>query len=184
MIGTKRILEHIAFWIGYWLLISFSAGLYDLEFDTIFLYNMSSLPLTILVTYIFVYKIIPLYFNKQILLFLAFSIPALASALILNRLFLGYVQFPLFYGDSDWTFVFFNWYRIAGDLTQICALVGVVSGFKYYRDFKRTKGIVETLSIEKKKAELSFLKAQIHPHFLFAFRFNTSRLASSNFTIL
>mgnify|MGYP000597013660 CR=1 FL=1 len=167
MIGVKRFLEHTVFWIGYWLLISFSAGLYDLDFETTFLYKLSSLPLTILVTYLFVYRIIPLYFNKKIMQFALYGALVMVLGLLLMRLYLGYVQFPLFYEDSDWVFVFFNWYRIAADLTQLCALIGIISAFKYYRDFKRTKDVVEELSLEKKKAELSFLRAQIHPHFLF-----------------
>lgn len=163
----KRVYEHIIFWTLYWLLVSLSGGLYDLDFGRIFLYNLFYMPLIVLPTYLFVYGIIPLYFRKKIVLMVVSGLLAMVVTLLLRRVFTQYVQFPLLYGDTDYTFTFFNWYRIVGDLVRLFAMTGMVAGFKYYRDWKRTREKVEELSKEKREAELRFLNAQIHPHFLF-----------------
>ena len=163
----NRAVEHTLFWLFYWVFISFSAGLYDLDFRTVALYSLSNLPLTIVTTYTFVYLILPIYFKGNRALFLLFSGVLLISALFLKRLSVLYIQFPLFYANTDWTFTFFDWYRIVGHLMQLCATIGVVSAFKIYRDWKRAKSKLDALQMEKRTLELSYLKAQTNPHFLF-----------------
>lgn len=167
MSGKRRVLEHVAFWCLHWLLLSLYGGLYDLDFATTALYNLTHLPLTILLTYLCVYRILPLYFHGRVLLFVACSVLAFTSTILLKRLSTQYIQFPWLYTGTDYTFTFFNWYRIVGHWVQLAATVGIVAGLKHYRDWQRTKDRVEALSAEKREAELSFLKAQVHPHFLF-----------------
>lgn len=167
MMDKKRIFEHVLFWGAYWFLLSLASGLYDLDYTTIGLYNLSLLPITVPFTYLFVYWILPRFFTEKTFLFILLSLLAFAVALFLKRLSTQYIQYPLLYGDSDYTFTFFNWYRIIGNLMQLAATVGIVAGFKYYRDWRKTKEKVNALQTEKQEAELSFLKAQIHPHFLF-----------------
>lgn len=149
------------------MLISLSGGLYDLDFAKIFLFNLSNMPLIVLATYLFVYRIIPLYFQKKTVLMIVSGLVAMSGVLLLRRISTQYIQFPLFYSDSGYTFTFFDWYRIVGDLVRMGSTIGIVAGLKYYRDWKRTREKVEQLSLEKREAELRFLKAQIHPHFLF-----------------
>ena len=144
-----------------------SAGLYDLDFGTTALHNLSNLPLTMAVTYLFVYRIFPLYFQKRIWTFISLTILIFVVAILLRRFSMQLFQFQWLYSDADYTFTFFNWYRMAGHLMQLGTTVGLVTGLKYFRDWQRTKDKVEALNAEKRKAELSFLKAQVHPHFLF-----------------
>lgn len=167
MSNKKQILQHVLFWFLYWIFISFSAGLYDYDFVTVSLYNLSNLPLTILATYFVIYQLFPLYFNRSRFRFFVYSLLSVLAVLVLRRLTIQYIQFPLLYADSDWTFTFFNWNQIVGHLLHFCATIGIVSGIKFYQDWKRSKEKVEALSAEKREAELNFLKAQIHPHFLF-----------------
>ncbi|NPD47453.1 MULTISPECIES: sensor histidine kinase [unclassified Lentimicrobium] len=163
----KRILEHLLFWMVYWLMISFFQGLYDLDFVKILLSSLMNLPLTIVSTYFFIYFILPLIYKKKLILFLIFSILLLATSVILRRILIAYIQFPLFFADSGYTFVFLDWYRIGGHFVQNIEVIGIVSAIKYYRDWNRNRNKIDALTKEKKEAELNFLKAQVHPHFLF-----------------
>lgn len=163
----RRILEHILFWCLHWLVLSLYGGLYDLDFGTTVLYNLTDLPLTILVTYLFVYGILPLYFQRRWGAFAASAILVFGVALLLKRILTQFVLYPWLYTDSEFTFTFFNWYKIMGHLVELTTTAGIVAGLKYFRDWQRTKDKVEALSAEKRAAELSFLKAQVHPHFLF-----------------
>lgn len=166
--NVRRIWEHILFWLLYWLLISISSGLYDFDFLNVALYNLSRLPLTVFSTYVFIYWILPVLLEqKRSGVFALASVLLLLATVFVDRLSIQYIQFPLFYGDSDWTFTFFDWYRISGFAVHLVTTVGIVSGFKYYRDWQRAQRKMSVLSQEKREAELNYLKAQIHPHFLF-----------------
>ena len=164
---TQRILQHIAFWILYGLLLSLAGGLYDLNFSTSLLNRIFSLPLTISFSYLFVYGILPYFFQKQWLLFGHLTILALASTVILKRLSVQYIQYPLLYEDLEYTFTFLNWYRMAGYSVQLTATAGVLAGLHYFRAWRRSRDQIQALDAEKRAAELSFLRAQVHPHFLF-----------------
>jgi len=163
----NRTTEHILFWLAYWVFLSFSAGLYDLDFITVSLYALSHLPLTIITTYLFVYKILPFFFQEKKLLFFLTTMLLIISALLLKRTSIQYFQFPLFYANEDWTFTFFEWYRIVGHLLQIGATIGLISALKLYREWRRTQDKLDILQTEKRKLELNYLKAQTNPHFLF-----------------
>jgi len=163
----KRVSEHILFWLAYWIMISFIQGLYDLDFSKMLLSSLSQLPLTIFSTYIFIYFVLPVLYTKRVLLFIFYSVILLSLSVILRRISIEYVQFPLFFADSGYTFVFWDWYRIGGHFVQTIEVIGIVSGIKYFRDWNKNRNKLKALTEEKKEAELSFLKAQVHPHFLF-----------------
>ncbi len=167
ILSLKRILEHILFWLVYWVMISFFQGLYNLEFSKMLLSSLTYLPITIISTYIFIYNVLPYIYKKKILLFILFSFLLLGISVILRRVSIEYIQFPLFFADSGYTFIFWDWYRIGGHFVQTIGVIGLVSGIKYYRDWNQNKDKIEALTKEKKEAELSFLRAQVHPHFLF-----------------
>jgi two-component system LytT family sensor kinase len=151
----------------YWLLLTLHGGLYDASFGITGLYTLSDLPMVMAFTYLFVYFILPLFFQQRRLLFLGATVLAFAGTALLKRAFLYYVQFPWLYAGSDYTLTFFNWYKIVGHLVELAATAGFVAGLKHYRDWQRSKDKVAALSEEKRAAELSYLKAQVHPHFLF-----------------
>lgn len=163
----NRTTAHILFWITYWFFISFSAGLYDLDFVTVSLYNLSFLPITIGISYLFVYKVLPFFFEEKRLSFFLGSTLLLIVAVLLKRIATQYFIFPLFYADGDWTFTFFDWYRIVGHVMQLSATIGLVAALKMYRQWKNTQDKLTVLQSEKRKVELNYLKAQTSPHFLF-----------------
>ncbi len=167
MKNQGRFWNHALFWSIYWLVLSLYGGLYDMDFATNACHILLDLPLTIGLTYLFVYRILPLYFQKHWLRFGLASVFAMGAALLAKRCFIQYVEFPWLYAESSYTFTFFNWYKLAGHFVELSATAGFVAGLKHYRDWQRTKDKVVALNAEKREAELSFLRAQVHPHFLF-----------------
>lgn len=167
MKNRRRIWEHVLFWVLYWLLLAFYGGLYDKDFEVTLLYNLTIVPVTIACTYILVYALLPLYFRRQHIAFLGLSLLVVVAGVLLKRLSTQYVQFPWLYSGSDYTFTFFSAYRITGHFIEIIITAGLVAGMHYFRDWQRTTKRMEALNAEKRAAELSFLKAQMHPHFLF-----------------
>lgn len=166
-ISKREKLNQAMFWILYWLIISLSGGLYDYNFKIITLYTLSSLPITIITTYIFVYIVFERYYTNNKKLFILHTSLLLLMFVLIKRLFVQYVQFPLLYADSDYTFTFLDANRIVSYIVQIIAITGIFIALKFYGDFRKEKRTVALLRDEKQKAELSFLKAQVHPHFLF-----------------
>jgi sensor histidine kinase YesM len=147
--------------------MSVSNGLYDNDFRTTGLYNLYRLPLTILATYLLVYWILPIYFKGRIAQALAGGLSVLVATILLDRLLIQHLLFPLFYGGSDYTFIYWDWYRLSSFCVHLLTTFGVMASFKYYRDWKRSQKYAEELVNEKRRAELQLLRAQIHPHFLF-----------------
>ena len=165
--NIKRVSEHLLFWIAYWIMISFFQGLYQMKFGIILISSLTQLPLKIISTYFFIYFVLPYLYKKKVLFFIILSIVVLSCSVLLQRLSMAYIQYPLFYADSGYSFEFWDWYRIGGHIVQTIEVIGIVSAVKYYRDWTRNKSKIEALTNEKLEAELNFLKAQVHPHFLF-----------------
>ncbi len=151
----------------HWLVLTLYGGLYDLDFGTTALYNLTDLPLTILFTYLFVYRILPLFFQRRYGAFVALALLTVVSALLLKRALTQFVTFPWLYIRSDYTFKFLNGYRMMGHFVELGTTAAIVAGLKHFRELQRSNVKVEALSAEKREAELSFLRAQVHPHFLF-----------------
>lgn len=165
--NARRVAEHVLFWLLYWLLMALYGGLYDQDFTTTLLYNLTILPVTAACTYAFVYVLLPWFFSRRYAMSLVGAVVVFAVGIMLKRLSTQYIQYPWLYAGTDYTFEFFNAYRMMGHFIQILTTAGMVGGLHYLRDWQRATRRMEALSAEKRAAELSFLKAQMHPHFLF-----------------
>lgn len=159
--------QHILFWILYWIIISLSAGLYDYDFATIFMFTLSTLPLTIITVYLFVYRVLDPYYALSKRRFILYSLILLVGFVFAKRLSVQYIQFPLMYADGDYTFTFYDPYRLVSYAMQIITISGVFIGIKFFNEYRIEKVKVRTLKEEKRQIELQFLRSQLHPHFLF-----------------
>jgi sensor histidine kinase YesM len=162
-----RILWHLLFWfavyIVYWLNGAEITGQYYKE---LFI-SLGTLPAKIVGTYSFIYFILPLATEKR--KFTVFGILTLIHFFIYG--FFIYLSYYLINPYPE-----FNDYSRQSVFNPGTALVKGISGYvvpamgaaiiifkKWYRDQLRSKKLAE----EKLAAELNFLKAQVHPHFLF-----------------
>lgn len=162
-----RIMWHIIFWVVVYLMFSLVYGGYYDSYKVEFSRNLSLLPVRMLGTYFLIYVLLPLAIQKK--KFLVFTLLAIVFAIvyaILIRLTLRFVN--LYPGNSDYANIpIFEFKKILNTLLSNFAIpsfaVAVVIFKKWYLDEQQKK----TLMKEKLEAELSFLKSQIHPHFLF-----------------
>jgi two-component system, LytTR family, sensor kinase len=158
---------HLLFWAAvfvlYWLLGAGITGQYYLEFKI----NLFVLPARMLGTYSFIYLILPLATAKKrfvlfgILMLIHFFIYGFliyASFYVLNPYpnFYDFSQQPLFNPGKILT-------KSVSDYLIPAMGAAIVIFKKWYLDQQKNKKLAQ----EKLAAELNFLKAQIHPHFLF-----------------
>ena len=164
-----RVLSHTGFWIAY-LLVNFITALRfypEKEGVSVLLQFSLTLPIDMAATYLTVYVLYPIFLFKK--RYVAFTASFLLSAflfILLQRLTVYYITYPLFYPDLIPKYHFWevNWFY---NFTNIYLVVGIVSVIKLLKiSFEQQKNARE-LDKEKIEAELKFLKAQVHPHFLF-----------------
>ncbi len=162
-----RFAWHLLFWVVvfvvYWLIY---AGYQD-RYREEFIMNLYVLPARMIGVYSLIYLILPLATRKK--QFVLFGILVAVHAIFYG--FLIYITFyivnpyPEFYDFSKQPI--FNWSKILTKSVSDYALpvfAAIIVLFKkWYLDELFRKKLAE----EKLEAELNFLKAQVHPHFLF-----------------
>ena len=169
---NNRALTHVLFWLG----VLFAAPIFarfngQEEFEA-FTFRAVGLPQKMLATYLLVYYQIPKLLQKkkyiQFLLSLAISVIVFS---VVYRIMNIYVAETLAGADTPkepisqilselkWT-VYYYYLRV-----YFWGFIFLL--LKIVKDWAMNKEQVERLKKEKMRAELNFLKAQIHPHFLF-----------------
>ncbi len=165
---TIRISLHIVFWLVY-LFISAATVKRFYEDESLFqlMFRFSiTLPVDILATYFTVYFLMPKYLYKK--KYLHFAIIFIVSAgifILLQRSMLWYITYPYVLRTTpNSAFFLLNWFY---SFTNIYIIVLVVAGVKLVQRNVREEKNIQELNEKKTEAELKFLKAQVHPHFLF-----------------
>lgn len=158
---------HVLFWVVvllvFWLIYAGHRGEYYQEF----IINIIQLPAKMIGTYTFIYLLLPLAIEKK--KYVVFGIFVLVHFFLYGII----VQASIYYTNPFPEYLnfarneFFNFTRILGKAASDYVLPGIASAIyifkRWYREEQKNKKMAE----EKIAAELNFLKAQIHPHFLF-----------------
>jgi len=125
-----------------------------------------NLPLKILLTYFVLYYLLPNYFQrrKYKMFFLLFFL-AIGCGGIIFRITQGFIILPWFYPErafTPWDLGRFLW-----PLFEVFSITAIAVSIKIFKLKYESDKHEDELQKEKLRAELSFLKAQINPHFLF-----------------
>lgn len=162
-----RFLWHLVFWIvvfiAYWL----TYGGYLDRYYQEFVIGLSLLPARIIGTYSLIYFILPLATEKKN--FVSFGILSAIHAVFYGFIiWISYYYLNLFPETFDYSKLpLFYWPKILNKIISNYGIpviaVAIIIFKRWYLDEQKNKKLAE----EKLAAELSFLKSQVHPHFLF-----------------
>lgn len=173
---SKRVLNHILFWLlyvlSYVVLNLLFAAKSDLAYPfgqraiRFFLREMAFLPWKMIPFYFLFYFLIPKYFSqkeylKMGLLFLA----SLVICLFGYRSLIAPMS-NFMYGEVP-GFNVYSFKRFLYSVTDILPAVGLASTVKLLKDSILSQKKEQALKQEKLESELNYLKAQTNPHFLF-----------------
>lgn len=162
----QRWLRHVLFWLGY---VSFFAviGAGELSLGDAFLAEMILLPLKMLTVYVTLYVLIPnLLLRKYVWRFTFSVLILLMFTAFLQRAVMYYVLYPIAYPGMPYGDLVNVSQIIRYGLTILTVLLltsAIKIGEYWYKDQQATRAMAKA----RLEAELKFLKAQIHPHFLF-----------------
>lgn len=184
----QRILWHFVFWI---VILAMFTGIdvtsgeitnHTVGWQKMLWSNMMALPVIILATYTTLYILLPWYLEKRhsILLIIAVLVTAFGFGMM-QRAVAQFVIYPYVWGESlnhGW----FIFYKIAFNVINIYMVVFAAVAIKLLKIALQNEYARQLLEKEKLRAELKFLKTQIHPHFLFNTLNNLYALTLQNST--
>ena len=163
-----RIAVHALFWFIYLLFASLNIQrLYEDEQLGKLMYRIVfTLPVDMIAAYLTAYLLLPsLLFRKKYLLFAITFIVSAVCLILLQRVILWYYSYPVLYKvEPSLPFFKINWLSSFTNIYLAAFLVAVVKLVR--QNFSEQKRL-QSMQKEQVEAELKFLKAQVHPHFLF-----------------
>lgn len=168
----NRVLSHVLFWLAVLLAAPFFSELNNENTLQAFIFRAVGLPMKILATYVLVYYQIPTFLQKgkyfQFLLSFAFSLYVFCIIYRINNI---YIAETLAGGpqikETIWEIISQPYFTIGTYLFRVYFFGFLFLFIKMVKNDAREKNQMELLKKEKAVSELNFLKAQIHPHFLF-----------------
>jgi len=167
---VHRMLWHILFWIIYVFFYAFTpialgeedSLIKDLQFVLI------QLPLKLLATYTLLYFFIPKFIlKKKHTIFFVFIIPLAFIIGLGQRALMGYYLYPIYYPEHLAEYGLIYWPKVFYASVETYSVAAAAATIKLLKQWFNTQQLTNSLKQEKLAAELKFLKAQIHPHFLF-----------------
>jgi len=166
--STPRIILHLVFWLVFISFFSIVYGSFNENYGEQFLIQLTDAIVQIPAVLVSLYVLMPrLLFRKRYGQFFLSLIGVVLVFCFLSWIVYIYIQHPVFWAEDNGQPDIWNWKKIlksTGKIYPVVILAIVFKWFKYwYRDQQRT----QELEQEKLQAELKFLKAQVHPHFLF-----------------
>jgi sensor histidine kinase YesM len=163
-----RILVHLLFWFFYLLFSALNIlRFYEDEKIWHIMYRMVfTMPVDMIAAYFTVYFLLPVFlYRKRYLAFLLLFIISAAGLILLQRTIIYYFTYPVMYNETPASpFWYMNW---LASFTNVYLAAFILAVIKLVRlRFSEQKRLQE-LKKSQVEAELKFLKAQVHPHFLF-----------------
>ena len=165
-------LLHLLFWAGFLLIAPLTSTQSIAETGEAFVFRAIGMPVKMMATYLLVYSQIPLLLQKR--KYIRFAVSLVVSILVFTVLarFINIhvaerLTDPQGPRESLEQIIREFEYTVLGYFGRVYAVAFLFLFVKMIKDRGVEKQKIERLKQEKATAELRFLKAQIHPHFLF-----------------
>ncbi|WP_370091493.1 sensor histidine kinase [Winogradskyella sp.] len=164
----NRIFRHVLYWVSFNLFFGFIWGTYDGNFSKSITIELSLLPSRILLVYFTLYYLIPKFIlkNRIVLFIILYTALLVLITIFIQKPILWYFVRP--YYLTDWKAEdYLSIISVANTLFDInrAAIIPLIAAF--YKIYYTNQKKLLLLEKDKLKSELTHLKNQIHPHFLF-----------------
>jgi len=162
-----RIIKHAFFWLIYIFLNSMMYGQYNGDYLLQLKLQLYYLPAILGATYLTLYILIPRYLvNKNYTLFSIWCIITALFFSLIQRINICLIVVPVYFPENLDQYKILSidiFFRILMEFPVVifAALIKMLS--YWYQNQQHNQQLIK----EKLEAELKFLKAQVHPHFLF-----------------
>ena len=168
----NRIAVHVLFWLCVLFLAPLLADTSIIEIRKSLLYRGVGLPVKIIATYFLAYYLIPHYFQKEkYVQFIVYFVVSTIVFCVIYRFNNVHIAETLAgydgYKEPLWVIIRYYDETILGYVGRVYSITIPFIFIKMLKSHSAEKRKITRLEKEKIDAELSFLKAQIHPHFLF-----------------
>ena len=162
-----RVGKHILFWVVFASFYAILYGSFDDEYSKQFTLQFIFLIPKIFATYLAMYWLLPAYLLKsKYLLFFGWFIVILLISGAMSWAISLYIEQPYFYPQENYG-KFWTPLKILKSATYMYPVVVLGTLIKFFKIWYKNQQRSQKLEQDKLQAELKFLKAQIHPHFLF-----------------
>ncbi len=168
-IAGNRLLTHTLFWTGYLLAYTGVHTNADYSLWTYFIYEAMGLPAAMLVAYVNLYILYPrLFARKKYTMYILLATVLLFLCSLLSRVLIEWVLEPLFFPATTTREAIFIWYLLfKGMLWFLSPILLFTLVVKVLQQWFIQERLHQQIAGEQLRSELNFLKAQVHPHFLF-----------------
>lgn len=167
IIFKYRVIWHILFWVMVWLTYAITYGGFREHYYEELIINLTLLPVRMTAVYVMIYLLLPLLLDKK--QFVLFVILTLFHAVLLGQgVWFTLYHFNLFPDYFDYSkYSEFHMGKIVSGLIGNYVIVFFATTVVIFKKWYLSELAKKNLVKEKMAAELSFLKSQVHPHFLF-----------------
>ncbi|MEM9649437.1 MAG: sensor histidine kinase, partial [Bacteroidota bacterium] len=167
--SKNRIYYHLLFWLVYILFYTVFWGSYKGNYAEEFLQLLFLLPWKLIPTYITLYYLMPRFlYPKKMVTYVVLSLLLAISMALIDRYMSWRFLYRWFsFDEGHWKDPVWYFPKILNSMLRIYTPVFVAMAIKLQRFYYQKEQINKALEKEKVETELKFLKAQIHPHFLF-----------------
>jgi len=168
----NRVLMHVLFWLLVWIIAPISSDQSITEIGEAFLFRGVALPTKMAAAYLLAYYQIPKLLQRK--KYIQFAISFLVGTVLLtfvyriNNVYIAETLAGITYPKESISQMISEFgYTVFGYFPRLYLYAFIFVFIKTVKNRAAVKHQLEVLQKEKATAELNFLKAQIHPHFLF-----------------
>jgi two-component system LytT family sensor kinase len=163
----NRILQHVLFWVFHLVFYAILWGSFEDNYQQTFLEEAIYLPVKIAFTYFTLYYLLPSFLlpGRYVSFFLWLLVSSFVAGTV-QRYVAFNIDYPIYYPEALRD-PFFYLPKIIKMFVSIYPVTFFAVAIKLLKYWYANQHEQQVLTQEKLRAELNFLKTQIHPHFLF-----------------